>query len=160
MLPTMRFPIILTVAFLYALPAAAAPSQLPLFGTWKLNLAKSSYDPGPPPYKRSTCRIEPWQDGLRVSYDMVGLRGGVTHLEWTGKLDGHDYPLEGVDEVLSNAYTPIDDHTYDIVVKVDGRPAATARIVIAPDGRTLTTLTTTRNSQGQILKTTTVYDRL
>jgi hypothetical protein len=148
-----------------------APAQAPysrdrlddLAGTWKLNLAKSTYEAGPPPYKRSICRIESRPDdlnaGLKVTYDMIGIRGGITHIEWVGKLDGKDYPIEGVDDVLTNAYTRIDEHTYDVVVKADGVKAATARIVIAPDGKTLTSITSTRNAQGQILKTTAVYDR-
>lgn len=130
-----------------------------LAGTWKLNLARSTYEPGPPPYKRSTCKIELMGEGLKVTYDMVGIRGGITHIEWVGKLDGRDYPIQGIDDVLTNAYTRIDERTYDVVVKADGAKAATARIVIAPDGKTLTSTTTTRNAQGQTLKTTTVYDR-
>jgi hypothetical protein len=90
---------------------------------------------------------------------MVGIRGGITHIEWVGKLDGKDYPLQGVDDVLSNAYSRIDERTYEVVVKADGAKAASARIVIAPDGKTLTSITSTRNAQGQILKTTAVYDR-
>jgi hypothetical protein len=121
---------------------------LSLVGTWKLNPAKS-------PYKRSTCKIEFLADAsLKVTYDNVGIRGGVTHIEWVGKLDGKDYPMQGVDEVLTNAYTRIDDRTYEVVVKADGVKAATARIVIAPDGMTLTSTTSTRNG-----KTTAVYDR-
>ena len=67
--------------------------------------------------------------------------------------------MEGVDEVLTNAYTRIDERTYDVVVKADGLEVATARIVVAPDGKTLTSITSTRNARGQILKTTAVYDR-
>jgi hypothetical protein len=134
-----------------------------LAGIWKLNLAKSTYEAGPPPYKRSTCKIEYWTDGqnvgMKVTYDNVGNRGGVSHIEWVGKLDGKDYPIEGVDDVLTNAYTRIDDRTYEVVVKADGVKAAAARIVIAPDGKTLTSITSTRNAQGQIFKTTAVYDR-
>jgi hypothetical protein len=134
-----------------------------LIGTWKLNLAKSTFEAGPPPYKRSTCKIEALRDGLigslKVSYDNVGVRGGVAHVEWVGKLDGKDYPMEGVDEVVTNAYTRVDERTYEVVVKVDGVKAANARIVISPDGKTLTSVTSTRNAQGQTLKTTAVYNR-
>jgi hypothetical protein len=96
---------------------------------------------------------------MKVTYDMVGVRGGITHLEWTGRLDGHDYPLQGVDDVLTNSYTRIDDRTYDIVLKADGVKAATARVSISPDGRTLTTVTTSRNAGGRSVSTTTVYER-
>ena len=55
---------------------------------------------------------------------MVGVRGGRTHIEWTGALDGQDYALQGVDYVLTNAYRLIDERRYEIAVKVDGRMVA------------------------------------
>ena len=159
MVPAMRSRIILVAAIFILRLTLIGQAQAPLFGTWKLNLAKSAYDPGPPPYKRSTCRIEPWEDGMKVTYDMVGTRGGITHLEWIGRLDGKDYPIEGLDDVLTNAYTRIDDRTFEVILKVDGVKAAVARIAISTDGKTLTTTTTARNAQGRSVITTTVYEK-
>jgi hypothetical protein len=127
------------------------------FGTWKFNPAKSSFNPGPPLFKRLTCQIEGGEDGLKVTYDVVYPRGGVTHLEWTGKDDGKDYPVEGVDYVLTNAFTRVDDRTFDVVVKVDGKAAAMGRIAISPDGRTITT--TDKSVTDTKVSTTTVLDR-
>jgi hypothetical protein len=143
----------------FALFATVTPEDSLLIGAWQVNLSRSTLAPGSPPYKRSTCRIEPQDDGVRVIYDMVGIRGGVIHLEWTGKLDGKDYPVQGMDEVITNAYTRVDDHIYDIVVKVDGNRASTARTVIAKDRKSMTTTTTSRNPQGQTVTTTVVYER-
>jgi len=133
-------------------------SQAPWFGTWRLNPGKSTANRDPR-FKRVTSTIEPWESGLRVTYDMVGSRGGVTHLEWSGKLDGRDYPVQGVDYLLTNAYSPLDDRSYRIVIKVDGAVAATATAVISPDGKTLTTNTLEKNARGQDVRTVTVYDR-
>jgi hypothetical protein len=119
----------------------------PWLGTWKLSKPDARY-------KRVITRIEPWEDGIRVTYDMVGTRGGVTHMEWTGKFDGKDYPVEGVDYVLTNAYKLINDHSYEIVIKVDGSVAATARVEVSPDGRTLTTVTSQKSGTS-----TTIYDK-
>ena len=119
----------------------------PWLGTWKLTKPDARY-------KRVITRIEPWEDGIRVTYDMVGTRGGVTHMEWTGKFDGKDYPVEGVDYVLTNAYKLINDHSYEIVIKVDGSVAATARVEVSPDGRTLTTVTSQKSGTS-----TTIYDK-
>ena len=128
---------------------AAGPAQAPWLGTWKLNPAKSSTNSDR--YKRVTSKIEPDGDGIKVIYDMVGTRGGTTHMEWTGKFDGKDYPVEGVDYVLTNAYTLLNDHSYQIAVRVDGALAATTRVEISADGKTMTTVTDE--------KVTTVYDR-
>ena len=133
--------------------------QAPWLGSWRLNPAKSTQRSEPSPYKRVTLRIEPWEDGLKVSYDMVGTRGGVTHLEWTGRFDGKDYAVQGASYVLTNAYRRIDDRTYEIVVKVDGENAATARVVVSPDGKTLTVATTERAPRGGTLNTTAVYEK-
>ena len=122
------------------------------FGTWRQTNPDSRY-------KRVTSKIEPWQDGLKVSYDMVGARGGITHLEWTGKFDGKDYAVQGVDYVLTNAYTLLSDHSYQIVIKVDGAVAATATVEISPDGKKLATVTNQKDARGKNLTTTAVYDK-
>jgi hypothetical protein len=158
----MRLRTILAVLAIGAfVPAAPAAAQAPAvwLGAWTLNVEKSTYDPGPAPYARATCTIEPWGDGVRMVYDMVRVRGGVTHLEWTGRFDGMDYPVQGVDEVLTNGYRQIDERTFEAVVKVDGQTTATSRVVFSPDGRTMTTETVGANPQAQRLRWVTVYEK-
>jgi hypothetical protein len=135
-----------------------SPLQEPWFGTWKLNFEKSTVDRDVR-YKRAVTKIEPWEDGLKVSYDLIGVRGGVTHMEWIGKFDGKDYPVQGVDYVLTNAYSRIDEHSYQILTKIDRQVSSTAKVVISPDGKTLTTVTTGKNAQGAAVQTTTIYER-
>jgi hypothetical protein len=162
----------ITTGWLAALGASLAAEQAPQeatqeatqeetwFGNWQLNPARSTSRSDASPYKKVTSRIEPTGDGLTVVYDMVGTRGGVTHLEWTGRFDSRDYPVRGVDYVLTNAYRRIDDRSYAIVVKVDGTVAATAVVVVSPDGRTLTVSTAERDPRGQTVNTTAVYEKL
>jgi hypothetical protein len=130
------------------------------FGLWRLNPARSTSRSDASRYKKVTSRIEPTGDGVTVVYDMVGTRGGVTHIEWTGRFDGKDYAVQGVDYVLTNAYRRIDDRSYAIVVKVDGAVAATAVVVVSLDGRTLTVSTAERAPGGRTLNTTAVYDKV
>jgi hypothetical protein len=135
------------------LPSALhGQQQSPLFGTWRVNLDQSKF-PAAPPYRRMTCRIEPMGDGLKVIYDIVGVRGGITHLEWMGKFDAKDYTLEGLETVVTNAYSRIDDHTYNVVVKEDGRITATSTITISGDNKVMTVRS---NPAGSIV----VYDRI
>jgi hypothetical protein len=122
-------------------PGLSAQTPSPWIGVWKVDLAKSSYDPKAPPFARQICTIAPFDDGFRISYDIVAIRGGVTHLEWVGKFDGGDDSVEGMDSVMTNAYKRVDDQTYDIVVKIEGQPAGTARSALSADGKTITTLT-------------------
>jgi len=129
------------------------------FGTWTLNLAKSVYEPGPPPYARAQYVIEPWKDGLKVTYDMVYPRGGTTHWEWTGKFDGQPYPLQGIDGYVTYAYQRVDDRTYDAVVRIDDRTAGVSRVTLAADGKSITTTTQGKDSTGRVVTTTTVYEK-
>ena len=82
--------------------------------------------------ERATSKIEPWENGVKITYDMVGQRGETAHREWSGKFDGRDYAVEGTDYVLTNAYSQIADHAYEAVVKVDDEIVSTATIVISP----------------------------
>jgi len=137
---------------------AHAEQEAPWTGTWRLDEARSTARSGPSPYARTTLRIETVGDGLLVAYDMVGTRGGQTHIEWRGALDGRDYPVQGVDSVMTNAYRLLDERSYEIVVKLDGRPMATTRVSVSPDGATLTAVTVERG-EGRVLTTTAVYAR-
>ena len=150
------------VAFTLALlvqSAADHPVVDAWFGTWTLNLAKSIYMPGPPPYARAQYVIEPWKDGVKVTYDMVYPRGGTTHWEWTGKFDGQPYLLQGIDEYVTYAYQRVDDRTYDVVVRIDDRPAGASRVTLAADGKSITTTTKGRDASGRVVTTTTVYEK-
>ena len=118
-------------------------------GTWVLDVPRSTYAAAPP-YKRAVYRIERMAGGFRVVYDMVHPRGGTTHLEWTGRMDGRDYPLQGVDQAITYAYTSTGGDSCDIVVKIDGRVAARSHVTVSENGRTMST---------QTGGTTTVYER-
>ena len=133
---------------------SAAQIQPSWFGTWTLNLAKSSYSPGPPPFKRAMRRIEASASGITITDEMVRSRGGITHLEWTGRFDGQDYPVQGVELVLTNAYRRVDDRTYELIQKIDGEVVATSRLTMSPDGRTITTVNSSKTASA-----TTVYVR-
>ena len=150
------------VAFTLALlvqSAADHPVVDAWFGTWTLNLAKSIYMPGPPPYARAQYVIEPWKDGVKVTYDMVYPRGGTTHWEWTGKFDGQPYLLQGIDEYVTYAYQRVDDRTYDVVVRIDDRSAGVSRVTLSMDGTTITTTSKGKDATGRIVTTTTVYEK-
>jgi hypothetical protein len=154
-----RSPLVPLAILLFLVNAAtAAQKPDPLFGTWRLNFSKSKFVSGPPAYARVTCEIVPWADGLKVTYDMVGERGGVTHWEWIGKLDGNDYALQGNEEVVTNAYSRIGDNGYEVVNKINGRTTSTTQIAISPDGKVMT-VTSKVSAQGQSVVNTAIYEK-
>ena len=58
-------------------PAAWAQDKDLGMGTWKLNLAKSKYQPGPPP-KSLVVTFEPAGKGVKTTSDFVNAEGQKT----------------------------------------------------------------------------------
>jgi len=153
----LRPPVLIAVVLgtVLALPGVSSAQPAPAwFGTWTLNLARSTYSPGPPPFKRATRTVAASGDEITIVDEMVRNRGGITHLEWTGKFDGNDYPVQGVELVLTNAYRRVDDRTYELIQKIDGEVVATSRLTMSPDGRTITTVNSSKTASA-----TTIYER-
>ena len=147
------------VAVLQADQSPASKADDGWLGSWVLNLTKSAYVPGPAPYKRGTWTIERAGEDLKMAYHFVGVRGGVTHMEWTGRFDGAPHRLQGPDAVVTYAYTPVDDRTLDLVVAIDGTPSVSGRAVRSADGRTIVATTSSRTARGAVVTTTSVYER-
>jgi hypothetical protein len=73
---------------------AAAQAPDPLIGTWKLDLAKSTFKPGPAP-KSLTVVIEAAGKGIKVAVDGVGGDGTPVKFGYTSMRDGKDVPVTG-----------------------------------------------------------------
>jgi hypothetical protein len=127
-------------------------------GTWKLNLAKSKYTPGPAP-KSQTLKIEASGDGVKYTADGIGPDGKPTHGEFTAQYDGKDYPFTGNPDADTISYKRIDAHNVEAVTKKNGKTTITAKIVVSKDGKTRTLTQTGKNAQGQVVKNTVVYDK-
>ncbi len=148
--------LVLTGAALFPRQLEAQLSQ-EWFGTWHLNVAKSTFI-GPAPYLRGTWTVTPGDgDQIVMVYHQIGVRGGVTHMEWKGAFDGVDRRIHGPDAAVTYAYRILDARTLDLVVKVDGRGAATARVVLGEDG--VVTARTRNMLPGGEVTTVTVYER-
>jgi len=131
----------------------------PWIGTWKVNVAKSKYDPGPPP-KSSMHKWELSEGGfVKHTIDTVNAQGQATRTEVVAKFDGKDYPVQGGQTKDTRAYKRIDDRTLDVTNKTDGKVTNTVRVVISRDGKTQTGTQTGKNAQGQPLNNTIVLDK-
>jgi hypothetical protein len=127
-------------------------------GTWKLNVAKSTYSPDPAP-KSQTLKIEGWEDGVKYTSDGIGADGKPTHSEFSAKYDGKDYPFKGNPDADTLSYKRIDANTVEAVTKKDGKTTITAKVVVSKDGKTRTLTMTGKNAKGQGVNNTVVYER-
>ena len=146
-----------TIVFCFAVNGAFAKDMFS--GNWKLNLAKSKYDPGPPPKGPNVTKIEAVPGGLKFTADGVNAEGKPTHFEWTAKFDGKDNPVKGDPNRDTAALKKINDHTYEVVNKKDGKVTTTARVVVAKDGKTRTVTTTGTNAKGEKVNNVTVFEK-
>jgi len=146
----------LTLALCFVAVTAGFASDVNM-GTWKLNGAKSKIPAGA--QKNTTVAYTAAGDNVKVTVDGVDGAGKPTHNEWTGKFDGKDYPLTGDPDADARSYKKIDDHTIELSNKKDGKVVATARIVVAPDGKTRTVTLTGTDPMGMKIKYDAVYDK-
>lgn len=138
----------------------------PLVGTWKLNLAKSKYSPGPPP-KSGTTKITVVAGGISLVADGVDDKGQATRASYTAKFDGKDYPEKMTIGEKPNpnptadavAWKKIDNYTYESTAKLKGQLMTTTRYAISQDGKTRTNTATGKNLQGQTVNNTIVYEK-
>ena len=63
------------------------------FRWWKVDIAKSTFSPGPVPKGPNTQKIEAVENGVKLTADGVNAQGQKTHVEFTVKLDGKDHPF-------------------------------------------------------------------
>jgi len=135
---------------------AQAPQGL--IGTWKLNVAKSKFSPGPPP-KSMTITYSAAGDGVKIVVDLTPGTGASQHWEMTGTYDGKDMPVTGNPEADMISMKKIDDRHGESTFKKGGKVAATNTRVLSSDGKTLTITSKGTNAQGQARNDVQVFER-
>src|SRR5687767_4622507 len=90
------FAVVASTAALVLMTAVShAQSSDPWIGTWKVNLEKSTYSPGPMPTVAAVVKMESVPNGLKTTIDGVNPQGEKTHTEAVANFDGKDYPVKG-----------------------------------------------------------------
>jgi hypothetical protein len=153
------------VAVAVSLVTLSAQGTNPLVGTWKLNVAASTYSPGPPP-KSSTRTVEDWGGGLFLSTSNgVNDKGDPTWAHFAYRYDGKDYPYASSTspgtspQFTTVAFKRIDANSWETTAKVAGKVVQTQAVSVSKDGKTYTARTKGTNTQGQPVNNVVVYDR-
>jgi hypothetical protein len=139
--------------------AVWAQATDPQYGTWKLNLAKSKYSPGPAP-KEGTVTIEAAGPGRKVSVTGVAADGTAVKWGYSGNFDGKEIPITGnhpdADVVILKRVSANAVRTTN---KKAGKRTLVNGVSVSPDGKTLTVATTGVNAKGQTVKNIQVFDK-
>ena len=154
LLKSLRLPaVILLMGF--ALSAQAAD---PIVGTWKLNVAKSTYSPGPAP-KSLTAKIEAAAKGEKLKAE--GVRGDDTpiHVEYTAQYDGKEHPISGSPMADTVSLKRLDANTTERTEKKGGKVTQTLTRKVSIDGKTMTVTYKGTDAKGQPINNVAVFEK-
>ena len=136
-------------------PAQAADS---IVGTWTLNVAASTYSPGPAP-KSLTVKFEAAGEGIKSTSDTVAADGSTTRTEYTASYDGKDYPLKGMKDADTVSLKRIDASNTVRTDKKAGKVVRTYTRKLSADGKTFTATIAGTDEQGRTIDNKVVFDR-
>jgi hypothetical protein len=147
------------LAFVVVLGAVSASAQSdPAVGTWKLNAAKSKYDPGPLP-KAQTIVIVTAGPGLKVTSTGTDAEGKSTNVSYTTNADGKEFPVTGSPAYDHSTFKRIDKNTTEQTRTKDGKVVQTAKRAISADGKTMTITTTGTDEKGRKINNVALFDK-
>jgi hypothetical protein len=130
----------------------------PALGTWKLNVAKSKYSPGPAP-KSGNITFEASGDAVKRTGEQIAADGKKSSLSYTAKMDGKFYPVTGTDLYDEISIKKIDDHNTEAAMTRGGKAAVNAKRSISKDGKVMTITITGTNAKGEKINNVIVYDK-
>ena len=138
------------IAILVSATASRVPAQTPALGTWKLNVAKSKYNPGPAP-KSMTRTVESAGDKVKYTFQGVAADGSKIAYTFTVAFDGKDYPITGSGApggADSIAFKQTNSGSYEAILKKDGKPILISRVQVSKDTNSTTISQSSADGKG------------
>jgi hypothetical protein len=138
--------------------AFAAGAADPVVGTWTLNVAKSTFSPGPAP-KSMTRTYSVDSDGISLSVTGVGADGTPISQESTFKYDGKAYVMRGAAGYDAISLKQVDANTVKSTMMKAGKPVGTTTRTVSAHGKVLTLATKVTDANGKPHDDVAVYDK-
>ena len=152
---TRTLTLFLLCVFAVSVTAAAVD---PHVGTWKLNVAKSKYSPGPAP-KEVTMKIEAKGAGIHLTQTGTDGAGKPIRVDFSANYDGKDNPTTGVTNTDTIAVKRVDANTTESTLKKGGKVVMTVISVVSKDGKTRTSTFKGTDAAGKPVNNVAVYDK-
>jgi len=128
-------------------------------GTWKENVDKSSYRPGPAPKSATIAKWERDGQGLKITMDLLDDKGAQGHWVTTSQLDGKDAPITGGPAGMTRSVKLLEPRTFEIVTKMGGKELTTTRAILSPSGQLLRFVSSGTNAQGQAVSDIIIWEK-
>ncbi len=152
---------IVLAMFLFAAPASVVSAQdNPHVGTWELNLAKSTFNPGPAP-RRQTLTYKAEGRGLTALLQGEDAAGKPINPDASNvaiTFDGKDHPTPRPN-FESSAWTRVSANKYEVVRKKAGKVVQSSTNVVSSDGKTMTITTKGVDEDGRQVDNVRVFDK-
>jgi len=130
----------------------------PVLGTWKLNVEKSKFVPGPG--WQSQIRVYQMSPaGVSVTWTGLDAKGKKMQVSYTYKYDGRDYPMAGSGSYDTLNAVRVGALTVKSEEKRSGKTVGIAVRTVSPDGKILTITDEGTNRKGQAFSQVLVFDR-
>ena len=137
---------------------AAQPTEDTSAGTWKLNIAKSTFASNTPP--KSETRIHTvTRKGTRVVIEDEYADGKKTRVETLVTYDGKPQPTTGSGIFDSTATKRIDRNVTEADLFRDGKVIGRVRREVSPDGKTMKVFYVITRPDGTSVSTLSVFER-
>jgi hypothetical protein len=133
-------------------------------GTWKRNVAKSTYQQGSPPANaivEQTVIREAAPGGVKITINGKRKDGTAMNSTTVSKYDGTPIAVTGTGLNYDWTWTKqVDENTFvSETKKTGGKYHITTRAVVSKDGKTTVLTTKGTNNEGQPVAFTVVYDK-
>jgi len=138
---------------------SARAADDPMSGTWKVNLGKSKFDPGPAP-KSLTATIKVENDTETFVSEGVDAEGNATHAMFTAKFGGPDAPVTGIPYADMVSLKRVRPNHIVATMKKGGKVTMTVHVVVAEDGKSRRLTYEGKNEKGKAVHDEVVYDRV
>ena len=148
----------LGVILVAAVAVVSAQGANRRIGTWHLNVAKSTYSPGPAP-KSQVLTIEAAGAGEKVTSELVSATGAKTVSVYTANYDGKPYPITGSEIADTVTLKSVDANTSERTDSKGGKAVQTFIRVVSKDGKTMTVTIKGTNAQGQAVNNVVVFEK-
>jgi uncharacterized Zn-binding protein involved in type VI secretion len=125
------------VGALLAIATAVASAADPVIGTWKLNLAKSTFSPGPAPKSQTRSYAESPQ-GIVLTTKTVAADGKESTISLTFKDDGKPYAVTGSPDFDAVSVRRVNARTVKSTQTRAGAPVGSGVRTVSEDGKALT----------------------
>ena len=146
------------LSLVVAVLQAAQPAEDTSAGTWKLNIAKSTFASNTPP--KSETRIHTvTPKGTRVVIEDEYADGKKTRVETLVTYDGRPQPTTGSGIWDSTATKRIDRYVTEADLLRNGKVVGRVRREVSPDGKTMKMVYVINRPDGTTVSTLSVFER-